>query len=119
DRKLRLFACACCRRIWRLLSDEQSRRTVEAAERLADGQADAVELATARTAIEGLVRSAGEANAEESQVSEAAYYFLAPEHWALIAAQDAVSKDVDGRGLGMIVDQAAQLDFLHDIFGNL
>ncbi|AMV27475.1 hypothetical protein VT84_23950 [Gemmata sp. SH-PL17] len=40
ERKLRLLACAFCRRIWHLMPDELSRATVELCEHYVDGLAD-------------------------------------------------------------------------------
>jgi hypothetical protein len=70
-RKLRLFACACCRRAWHLLSDDV-RQALQTCEQYADGLADERQRRQARS----LARAAAEAVADREEslpVSFAAY----------------------------------------------
>jgi hypothetical protein len=59
ERKRRLFAVACCRRIWHLIPDG-SRQAVDVAERFADGLASVEELEAACHKARGLLTGARE-----------------------------------------------------------
>ncbi len=57
ERKLRLFACGCCRRLWHLLVDGRSRKGVEVAEQYADGVVTDNDRATAYAAAHAAYRT--------------------------------------------------------------
>jgi hypothetical protein len=64
ERKVRLFACACCRQVWPRLA-AKSRAAVATAERFADGQATQATLTRKQNAAWELVKTGEEETADE------------------------------------------------------
>jgi hypothetical protein len=113
DRKLRLFACACCRRVRHLLPDRRSRKALEASERFADGLITAEKLQFVR----GDARWAANVATRKAEDSEGVKWIVAhltePDaQRVLFAIWPAASS------AGRETEQPVQCDLFRDIIGN-
>jgi hypothetical protein len=107
DRKLRLFAAACCRRVWHRLGDPRCRQAVEVAEAYADGLAGAEDLARSRKIVW---------DAWELPADAAAREVVAADAWAAASAAAHYASWVAGGPRAG--ERLAQAGLLRDIAGN-
>lgn len=113
ERKRRLFACACCRRIWERLHDDRSRRAVEIAERLADGKVQPDEVRTATVQAGGVASSLlSQGDLEAGAAAKACLDCLRAD--ARSAAERASVSNFRSR----FRERRAQAEILREIIGN-
>ena len=133
ERKLRLFACACCYRVGWLLLDDRSWDALAVGERHAEGRATDEELMGASGTAAGVfqelrINPEGLAAGAVSLATGAAHEGLVamfPAEWAIVSGGPLVARLAVGAAhqaadasLDRGEECAAQADLLRDIFGN-
>jgi hypothetical protein len=127
-RKLRLFAVACCRRVWHHLIDERSRAAAEVGERYANGFASNEELGqadiNAMSALDEICTARGYDIRDVLRKAPFSFPRGAPAtiRWACAAvwavAEDAERSAWTAEGVANVKELAANCDLMRDIFGN-
>jgi|SRR5579884_2032335 len=108
-RKLQLFACACCRRIWHLLAEAGLRRSVELAEAAADQPEPVWEGGTMR--LDNSVKRAVHYATIMHPSAVGPIQARASAYHAVMSAEAALGSEVSAG------ERAAQVELLRDIFG--
>lgn len=127
QRELRLFGCACARRIWDKFADaEQARAAVEIAESYVDGEASAADLKFAEEAADQAIMKVEIKNVEMKNSRRAAHGCVAAEMkamgelrsigWFAAFSYKHPSEDEERRSPEVLRERGAQLHLLRDIF---
>jgi hypothetical protein len=117
ERRLRLFAVACCRRVWTLLEAKWDKRAIEVVEAFADGRATGKELrAAAEAAWSGLIEPAQATLEGDAAWAAEAATALA----AVVAAEAAWAEGKAGATAALVAgsERQAQAKLLRCIFRN-
>jgi hypothetical protein len=118
-RKLRLFGCACCRRVIHLFPDEAFWSVVEMAERLADGNAKQSVIDAAFRGTEPVPRDGESHQATQARqcLHLAVGRLCGPAATAALACSW-IGMAIHWLGPGGVAESAQQVGLLRDIFSN-
>jgi hypothetical protein len=118
ERHCRLFACACCRRIWNWITDERIKQAVEVCEDYADGRVGKRKFLSARRAA---VDASIPRHPEYRQADEAVLGACSDRCVEIAEGTAASASNLISRVRGDYaerIERIAMCDLLRDIFGN-
>lgn len=130
ERKLRLFACACCRRIWHLIADRRSEEAIEFVERIesvpiekeqremskANAQAACVNMSVRDLFNEPSVFAARSAYQVATRGNKSVYWAVRNAAWAIAVENGCREPRKLGDNPGYCNQTAFQCVLLRDIF---